>query len=324
MKSLSVQIVRLLSADEFRSGEDIASQLHCSRASISNALKELAGSGLAIYRLPGRGYRLAQPVDWLDTKEIQQRLDPSGGIGIDVMDMVDSTSAVLTRRLAAGEAFARKCVTAEFQTAGRGRRGRAWQAGLGGSLLFSLLWRFDEGIGALSGLSLAVGVAIARALRRFGVPAQLKWPNDVVVDYHKLAGTLVEIVGEATGPTDVIIGVGMNFRLSPSVRELIDQAVTDIGSVCVTPPSRNVLLAETLNALAAVLIEFEQGGFAALQSEWLGLHAYHQKSVRLSFPSGETSYGSVSGIRDDGALWVDTERGRRAFTVGDISLRGHL
>lgn len=323
MKSLSVQIVRLLSADQFRSGEEIASQLHCSRASVSYALKELAGAGLDIYRLPGRGYRLAQPVDWLSADAVQSRLAAASGIQLQVLDIVDSTNAVLTRRLAAGEAVSGACVAAEFQSAGRGRRGRAWEAGLGGSVLFSLLRRFEGGVPALSGLSLAVGVAVARALRTFSISAQLKWPNDVVLDYHKLAGTLIEIVGEALGPTDVVIGVGINYRLSATVRESIDQAVTDIASVCPNLPTRNALLAETLNALANVLTTFERGGFAALRQEWLDLHAYHQKAVRLSAPSGATSFGTVTGIRADGALMVGTEQGLRAFTVGDISLRGH-
>jgi BirA family biotin operon repressor/biotin-[acetyl-CoA-carboxylase] ligase len=225
------------------------------------------------------------------------------------------------RKAALGAPHA-SCVAAELQTHGRGRRGRAWEGSIGGALTFSLLWRFSQGVSQLSGLSLAVGVALVRALAELGVPgAALKWPNDVLHCYRKMGGILIELQGEALGPALAVIGIGVNLRLSESVRQKIDQAVTDVYGALGETPSRNTLLARMLVHLNDVLSQFEREGFTALREEWQSVHAYHRRVVSLFLPSGVQEQGEVQGVAEDGALLVHTNAGVKRFASGEISLR---
>jgi BirA family biotin operon repressor/biotin-[acetyl-CoA-carboxylase] ligase len=198
VSALTFQALRRLADGRFHSGEDMARSLGRSRATLSEALKCVPDLGLEIFSVPGRGYRLSEPLEFLDAGAVAHDLVGSG-VSLEVVDEVDSTSSRLLALAAAG-APSGTCLAAEWQSAGRGRRGRSWVAALGGSLTFSLLWRFERGAGHLGGLSLAVGVAVARALAACGVErVQVKWPNDVVADFHKLAGILVETSARCRG-----------------------------------------------------------------------------------------------------------------------------
>jgi BirA family biotin operon repressor/biotin-[acetyl-CoA-carboxylase] ligase len=195
---------------------------------------------------------------------------------------------------------------------------------LGGSLTFSLLWRFERGAGHLGGLSLAAGLAVARAISAFGVPrVQVKWPNDVVVDLRKLAGLLVETSGEMAGPSVAVIGVGLNYHLADSVLDRIDQPVIDMSRAATEVPSRNQLLARVLLELERVLVAFEREGFGPLAHEWTARHAYHGRAVRV-LPAGESPFDAmVSDVAPDGALLVTLASGRRlALSSAELSLRG--
>jgi BirA family biotin operon repressor/biotin-[acetyl-CoA-carboxylase] ligase len=239
------------------------------------------------------------------------------------MDEVDSTSTRLLSLAAAG-APPGTCLAAEFQSAGRGRRGRSWVNSLGGSLTFSLLWRFERGAGHLGGLSLAVGLAVARALSACGVErAQVKWPNDVVVDLRKVAGLLVETSGEMAGPSVAVIGVGVNYRLADAVVDRIDQPVIDVVRGSAVTVARGELLARLLAELEVVLTLFEREGFSPLKAEWVALHAYQGRRVRV-LPAGEAPYdATVTDVAADGALIVELDSGRSlALSSAELSLRG--
>jgi BirA family biotin operon repressor/biotin-[acetyl-CoA-carboxylase] ligase len=322
VKPLTFSVLRLLSSAEFRSGEEIAGVLGISRASVSNALADLEGLDVGVFKVRGRGYRLAEPIEWLEAGAIHAALAPRrASFDVEVVDVAHSTNALLTARAAAGGPH-RTCVAAEVQTQGRGRRGRSWEGSVGGSLTFSVLWRFNQGVSQLSGLSLAVGVALVRALNEFGVPdAALKWPNDLLHGFRKMGGILIELQGDALGPAAAVIGIGLNIRLSEQVRDRIDQAVTDLASVLGEPPSRNQLLGLILAHLHDVLAEFEQAGFAALREEWQAAHAYHGRPVTLFLPSRVQERGVVAGVAEDGALLVRTRAGVERFASGEISLR---
>jgi BirA family biotin operon repressor/biotin-[acetyl-CoA-carboxylase] ligase len=186
------------------------------------------------------------------------------------------------------------------------------------------LWRFERGAGHLAGLSLAVGTAVARALAANGVArVQVKWPNDVVVDFRKIAGILVETQGDLQGPSVAVVGVGVNYRLGERVVEGIDQAVTDVAHSAPRAPSRNALLASLLAQLASTLARFEAGGFASEREAWRSLHACHGRPVRV-LPANEPPYDAVvTDVAPDGALVVTLPDGRSlALASAEISLRG--
>jgi BirA family transcriptional regulator, biotin operon repressor / biotin---[acetyl-CoA-carboxylase] ligase len=213
-------------------------------------------------------------------------------------------------------------VIAEFQSAGRGRLGRNWHSGLGGALTFSLLWRFDRGASHLGGLSLAVSVGVLRGLRQVGVgDAAVKWPNDIIVNFRKLAGILIETQGDMLGPSVAVIGIGLNYRLQDEVMEKIDQPVVDIASVAGNPVSRNVLFAAVLKNLVEVLKVFENDGFAPFREEWQSAHAYHGRAVRIIRPAEPVFNAVVDGVGADGALHVKTGKQLIRLTSAEISLK---
>jgi len=323
VKPLTFAVLRLLSDGEFHSGEEMAQQMNVSRASIWQAMRNLDEAGVDLFRVPGRGYKLREPLRWIDKDKISAGLgDKSAFFDLEIVDCLASTNSRLLEKAVQGAPHG-SCVIAEMQTAGRGRRGREWHANLGGSLTFSLLWRFNQGAGFLSGLSLAVGVALMRALNQAGVSgAGLKWPNDVLHQHRKLAGILIELQGDMLGPSAAVIGIGINLKLSGKVLNRIDQAVVDLHSIGGDVPERNFLLASILLHLADVLNEFDEGGFSSLREEWLRHHAYHEKRVLLMLPDGSRHEGHLLDVADDGALLVRTAVGKQRFTSGEISLRG--
>jgi BirA family biotin operon repressor/biotin-[acetyl-CoA-carboxylase] ligase len=193
---------------------------------------------------------------------------------------------------------------------------------LGNALTFSLLWRFESGLAALSGLSLAVGVAMMRALDKLGVTGVgLKWPNDILAPKGKLAGILIEAQGDMLGPSAVVIGVGLNLRLPQTMVQRIDQAVSDLAHCVAAMPERNILLALLLQELADMLGVFAESGFAPLRAEWENYHVYQNKQVKMLLPDGTQAVGVVLGVNDDGALRVETKQGAQIFHAGEISLR---
>lgn len=322
MNNLTFPILRLLADGRFQSGEEIARHFGVTRATVWNALKDAEAMGVQLFSVRGRGYRLPEPIQLLEHDSV---LDAIGQqrtwFNLELHDHLESTNSYLMKQASAGCAHA-TCVAASLQTKGRGRRGRAWQAGLGASLTFSLLWRFQAGASALSGLSLAVGVAIIRALHAVGVTeAQLKWPNDVLVNRQKLAGILIELQGDMEGPSAAVIGIGLNLRLPEHVKRHIDQAATDLQTLMRPPPNPSELLGLLLRHLAEVLSEFESNGFEKLRDEWIEHHAYHNQPVLMLLPDGRQSHGIVVDVASDGVLMVETATGVQRFTAGEISLR---
>ena len=315
-------LLRRLSDGRFHSGQALAHEFNLSRSSIFNALTQAEAMGLTIHAVRGRGYRMPEPVEWLDGGAIAHHLGAvAGAYAIRVLDSVDSTNAALMAAALGGAAEGTLFCT-EHQQAGKGRRGRQWHSVLGGSLTFSVLWRFENGLQSLSGLSLAVGLAIARAVNRHSRhPAKLKWPNDVLVDYRKLAGILVEVQGDMHGAALAVVGIGLNVRLNEAQRDAVDQAVVDLAEMGVTV-GRNQLLADCLLELHAVLTLFRRRGFAALREDWLALDAYAGKPVALTLPDARSVQGVASGVDETGAFLLrDGLSTLNPYSGGEISLR---
>lgn len=313
--------LRCLSHEVFRPGPEIAAKLGISRATLSNCLKDTAQFGIEIFKVQGRGYRLAQPLDWLAYPQIVTALGSKAKLfNVEVVDVSPSTNSVLMERAVAG-APSGSVLAAEFQSDGRGRRGRSWFAPLCGGVTFSLLWRFNQGAAQLSCLSLAVGVAVARTLRDLSLAnVQLKWPNDILHRFHKLGGILIELTGDVLGPTSAVIGIGVNFRLDDASLTKINQAATDLARVLENLPSRSELLGKLLAELGNVLPQFEAEGFAPFRDEWTKFHAYQNRTVRMVLPRNVIEEGIVSGVADDGSLILDRAGSLSRYTVGEISL----
>lgn len=319
---LAFPLLRQLADGEVHSGEALAAGLGLTRARVSQLLRDVESMGLALRRVPGLGYRLLDPLPFLDAARVRDTLgEPPHRWRIECVDTIASTNSALLERATVTDIH-RHVLATEWQSAGRGRRGRSWQSAAGGSLTFSIGWCFDNGATFMGGLSLAVGLAVVRGLERCGVPSvSLKWPNDLIHRFCKLGGVLIELSGDALGPTLAVIGVGLNVRLPQAVKDEVMQAVTDLAAVAVALPDRNLILAAILNELEVVLERYARDGFAPFRAEWRERHAYQGKSVVLALPDGTTTTGRVAAIDVDGALVLESKGHKSRHVVGELSMR---
>jgi BirA family transcriptional regulator, biotin operon repressor / biotin---[acetyl-CoA-carboxylase] ligase len=319
------KLLPLLATGEFRSGQDLADAMGVSRTAVWKQVNRLvADMGLAIESVRGKGYRIPGGIDLLDAVQVKVALGVRASAlltALEILDSVDSTNAELMRRAEQGCSSGLVC-TAELQTAGRGRRGRQWVSPYASNLYLSLLWEFSQGAAALEGLSLAVGVAVARALRTCAVPdVQLKWPNDVLYRGAKLGGILLEMRGDTAGSCQVVIGVGLNVSMPAAAAGAIDQAWTDIKTITANQhPGRNQLLAALLNELLPLAADFEQQGFSHWREAWQSLDAFDGVAVVLNTGSAQLG-GIARGVDERGALQLETTTGVQSVYGGEISLR---
>jgi BirA family biotin operon repressor/biotin-[acetyl-CoA-carboxylase] ligase len=320
-----LMLLQLLADGEFHSGQQLAVEMGVSRTAVWKQVNRLGTeAGLDIESVRGKGYRIPGGIDLLHADQVQAALDTRAATllnRLDILDSVDSTNAELLRMAAQGGGSGLVCA-AEQQTAGRGRRGRPWVSPYATNLYLSLLWEFNQGATALEGLSLAVGVAVARALRASDMPpVQLKWPNDVLYDGAKLGGILLEMTGDASGSCKVVIGVGLNVAMPAAAARGIDQAWTDLKTIAAhRPPARSQLLATLLNQLLPLVADFERQGFAHWREQWQSLDAFAGAPVALN--TGAAVWNGVSrGVDERGALLLETAAGVQAVYGGEISLR---
>lgn len=316
------QILTRLSDGAFHSGQDLAEHLGVTRTAVWKHVALLEELGLSIERVRGKGYRIEGGVDLLDKARITASLpaDVAALLGsFEVHHSIDSTNAEILRT--GVPSFGASVCLAETQTAGRGRRGRAWVSPFASSLYLSIGWRFTRGAEVLEGLSLAVGVALCEALHDAGVTGlTLKWPNDVLLDGRKLAGILVELKGDLSGPCDAVIGVGVNVALPAAQSELIDQPWADLASLGQGGFPRSDLAGALLNRLLQLLANYELTGFAKWQERWQSLDAYAGKAVLIDNGVQRVA-GQARGVDGHGALLLETTSGMQAVRGGEVSLR---
>lgn len=306
-----IPALRLLDAAHFTSGKTIAERLGVSRASVSTTLARAEEYGIALERRHGAGYRLVRPVEWLDAAAIA--LAPNSALALEIVDQAESTNRALLAAPRHGRVLA-----AEWQSGGRGRMGRKWHGALGGSLLFSLAWTFPDGPAQLAGLPLAVGAAIARAIEATGVAGiGLKWPNDLLLPAGKVGGILIEMQGDALGPAQVVIGIGLNLRLPDDALDQPAAALENAGLAL----GRNALFGRILAELEATLVRFAAEGFAPLRAEWEAHHVWQGQSAEVHLPDGSRLPGVIAGVADDGSLRLSVDGQIRLIHSGDVSLR---
>lgn len=328
MNSLAQALLIQLADGQFHSGTALGQQAGRTRTAVWKAIQTLQQHGLPIYSVRGKGYRLAESVELLDRAMILAELDKieAGSIAtellqqLDVYHDIESTNAYLLKAAKNDDYLMHACL-AEQQKAGRGRRGRQWVSPFGGNIYLSLLWRVNAGASQLGGLSLAIAVAVMRALRAIGFDsAKLKWPNDILVKGKKLAGILLELSGEAAGPCAVVIGLGLNVRAASAEMYVIDQAWTDLETESGKLVSRNQLAAQLLYQMIIAVDEFESHGLRPFLKEWAANDAFGDCEVILKLPQGDVS-GIARGIDENGALLLVTENGVQRYHSGEVSMR---
>ena len=318
-------LISRLADGKFHSGESLAEEMGISRAAVWKRIKTLADMQLDVYSVNGKGHRLSQSLEVLNTETIEENLSKmalSTLADLTVLQVVSSTNEYLYNLLN-NQSIHANVVLAEYQDKGRGRRGKQWVSPYASGLCLSLGWHFDSTPASYTALSLATGVAVCRSLQRSGIQkAGLKWPNDIVSDGKKLGGILLESRSESAGCSDVVIGIGINVNLPEKSRESIQQAVIDLKGISEESVSRNSLSAILIEELFFMLKQYQQQGFSSCISQWRELDAYKGKEADLILPN-ETLRGEILGIDENGLLLMQVNGETCRFSSGELSLRVH-
>ncbi len=275
----------------------------------------------------------ALPAWHIDAAALRTALDagPARGWTVEVVEETGSTNADLTQACRSagwveGENSARVRV-AYRQTAGRGRQGRPWQGQAG--LTFSVAMPLALTPARLSGLSLAVGLALAEALEDvapvLGPRVGLKWPNDLQIDGRKLAGILIESVPARPGALWAVIGIGLNLVRDARMEAALGRPLAGVAEALpgFNPahlPTR--ILGAVLNRLAAMRAVFLAEGFAPMAARWSARDAFRDEPVRLLHDGTLLAEGLARGVDGDGHLLLETADGLQRIASGEVSLRG--
>ncbi|GBU14520.1 bifunctional protein BirA [Enterobacterales bacterium] len=318
MKDITVplHLVSILADGEFHSGEQLGAKLGMSRAAINKHIQTIRDWGVDIFTVPGKGYSLPSPIQLLDEQEILAAL-PEGRVS--VLPVIDSTNQYLLDRISqlmSGDA----CV-AEYQQAGRGRRGRKWFSPFGANLYLSMYWKLDQGPAAAMGLSLVIGIVMAEVLQKLGAEdVRVKWPNDLYLKDRKLAGILVELTGKTGDAAQLVIGAGINLKMREPAADSIDQGWINLQEAGVNI-DRNQLTATLLQELRSALRQFEVEGLLPFITRWRRLDNFLDRPVKLLIGEQEI-HGIERGVDQQGALLLEQDGIIKPFIGGEISLRG--
>ncbi|WP_144211906.1 bifunctional biotin--[acetyl-CoA-carboxylase] ligase/biotin operon repressor BirA [Shewanella donghaensis] len=308
------QILNLLQHDEYLSGEQIAQQIGLSRTAINNHVMQLAEYGVDIFSVKGKGYKLSNPLPLFDETKLISKIENR----CFYFDEIKSTNAFMLQH--ADELKNGDICIAEYQSAGRGRRGRFWVSPYGHHVYASLFWRLNQGMGAAMGLSLVVGCSIVKTLQEYGVEnLGLKWPNDIYKDNKKLAGILIELSGHSIDECNLVIGFGINMSMSDKHAEDIDQPWNDLSTLG-EMPNKTDLLIDLHQQLKKDLSLFEAEGLAPFISQWEQHDLFINKKVDLIM-SPKSISGVYRGIDEQGAVLLDIDGTVSAHVGGEISLR---
>ncbi|KPY95506.1 Bifunctional biotin-- synthetase/biotin operon repressor [Pseudomonas tremae] len=311
-------LLTLLADGAFHSGQALGKTLGVSRSAVWKQLQQVeADLGIAVHKVRGRGYRLATPISLLSPSAIEKAGLPADW-SVRTYDSIDSTNAEAVR-LIGQDVSMPLLVLAERQTSGRGRRGRKWVSPFAENLYYSLVLRIDGGMRQLEGLSLLVGLAVMNVLRDIGVHgAGLKWPNDVLVGRQKIAGILLELIGDPADVCHVVIGIGVNVNMRASAE--VDQQWTSVRLETGHFVDRNDIAARISSQLNALLAVHRKEGFAAFREEWEQGHLWQGAKVTLLSGVGAVE-GVVLGIDSLGALRLEVSGIEKSFSGGELSLR---
>ncbi|MEB6338236.1 bifunctional biotin--[acetyl-CoA-carboxylase] ligase/biotin operon repressor BirA [Serratia rhizosphaerae] len=313
--TVPLKLIAMLADGDFHSGEQLGEYLGMSRAAVNKHIQTVREWGVDVFTVPGKGYSLPAPIQLLEAQRITALLDEKQ---VTVLPVVDSTNQYLLDRigtLQSGDA----CV-AEYQQAGRGRRGRQWVSPFGANLYLSMFWRLEQGPAAAIGLSLVIGIVMTEVLQRLGAEkVRVKWPNDLYLNDRKLAGILVELTGKTGDAAQIVIGAGINLAMRDTQSDSINQGWINLQEAGIAI-DRNELAATLLNEMRQSLRQFESEGLSPFIARWRELDNFIDRPVKLLI--GEQQIlGIARGIDQQGALLLEQDGVIKPFIGGEISLR---
>ncbi|MGD8339162.1 MAG: biotin--[acetyl-CoA-carboxylase] ligase [Gammaproteobacteria bacterium] len=307
---------------------ELRESLELDADALAEQIEQLRATGLEVVAGADDGIRLREPIDWIDPAGIESRLSADHRQRVESLEHafeIESTNRHLLDGRPPAPAMARIAV-AEYQTAGRGRRGRSWTMPPGTGVALSASWQFGPEHGGLEALSLAVGAVARRAVRDVTrLEIGLKWPNDLLVDGAKLGGILVELTPLADGACHAVVGIGINVSVPAAFLARasdLPQGACDLATAAPHwPVDRAALAARLIEQLIELFMGFPARGFEPYRPEWLAAHVLNGRPVEMSTQSG-TAFGRVVDVAADGALIIEHESGeRRRLISGDVTIR---
>lgn len=313
-----LKLLTLLADGNFHSGNELGVAAGISRAAVWKRLQgATAEFGLELQSVPGKGYRLSHPLSLINLNTLQANFPY---LPIFAYDSISSTNEYAKKMLATQPAPL--AIFAEHQTLGRGRRGRKWNSPYAQNLYLSYAWPVTRGMAQIDGLSLVAGLAVVRAVEQVvGTTAQLKWPNDVLINNAKVAGILLELVGDPADLCSVVIGIGVNLNMT-STNQAIDQEWTSLALETGKQVDRTQFAQSVLESLDVYLEKQKNYGFSSLKNEWLSVHGWQGREVVLSV-GNELVQGRITGLGDKGEICLLVDGQERLFIGGELSLRLH-
>jgi BirA family biotin operon repressor/biotin-[acetyl-CoA-carboxylase] ligase len=313
--TVPLTLISILADGEFHSGEQLGERLGMSRAAINKHIQTLRDWGVDVFTVPGKGYSLPEPIQLLDENVIRSQLKQGK---VTVLPVIDSTNQYLLDRI--NELNSGDSCVAEYQQAGRGRRGRKWFSPFGANLYLSMFWRLEQGPAAAIGLSLVIGIVIAEVLHSLGADkVRVKWPNDLYLNDRKLAGILVEMTGKTGDAAQIVIGAGLNMVMRNVQADVVNQGWITLQEAGVTI-DRNILAVRLIKELRQSLTLFEQEGLSPFLGRWEKLDNFIHRPVKLIIGDKEI-FGTSRGIDAQGALLLEQEGILKPWVGGEISLR---
>lgn len=308
-------LIELLADGNIHSGEQLGESLGMTRAGINKHIQTLRSWGIDVQTVAGKGYQLDAPMNLLNVDSVNKNIK---GELATVIPVIDSTNQYLIQRIS--ELTSGDVCIAEYQSAGRGRRGRQWISPFGRNLYLSMYWKLDQGPAAAIGLSLVVGVIMAEVLQKLGAEGvKVKWPNDLYLNDKKLSGILVELTGKTGDVAHIVTGIGINIAMSKNQNEAINQQWINLEQVGIKI-DRNELACEITNALREAFVQFEKQGLSVFIERWKRLDNFMDRRVKLIIGEKEI-FGIAKGINDQGALLLEQDGKIIPYIGGEISLR---
>ncbi len=328
MSTIRENIIERLASAEFVSGEQLGEEFGVSRAAIAKHIEAISDMGLDIYRVTGKGYCLAKNIQLLDKSTIirylQQRepsLDNSCTNKVETFGVLSSTNDYLMTEVSKGIVEGQVCL-AEYQTAGRGRRGRQWISPYGSNIYLSQYCFLEQGMSQAMGLSVVAALAVFSAIKSlYDVEVELKWPNDIYLAGKKLAGILIDLEGQPLESCHCVIGIGLNIAMPDKSAEQVDQPWNDLSTLGITDVNRNTLSAEIIYQLNKYLTEYKEIGLSKMLVMWHQHDIYYNQSIKIVTGNKET-IGISRGIDHQGALLMEIDDVVSPVYGGEVSLRG--